>query len=204
MPRLSTEQRRAQLLEIGAELFASRPYDEVWIEEVAQIAQISRGLLYHYFPAKRDFFLEVVRHEQQRLLDQSKPDPKLPPLQQLAAGLDVYISYAESHPRSYRVVHRAASGSDEQLLAIRAVGLQEQQDRVMAGLALLMTPDDATAFVVRGWFAYVVALTLDWLQEPVVDRVELREVCVRTLLAAVGLNPANLDSESGLPPASPG
>lgn len=103
--------------------------------------------------------------------------------------------------RSYRVVHRAAAGADEQLLAIRAAGLQEQQDRVLAGLAALMTPDDATAFVVRGWCAYVVALTLDWLQEPVMDRTELREICVRTLLAAVGLDAAALDP--GNPAAAP-
>ncbi|HYB83585.1 MAG TPA: TetR/AcrR family transcriptional regulator, partial [Mycobacterium sp.] len=37
--RLSTERRRAQLLTIGAELFAKRPYEEVSIEEVADIAQ---------------------------------------------------------------------------------------------------------------------------------------------------------------------
>jgi AcrR family transcriptional regulator len=45
--RLSTERRREQLLAIGAGLFAKRPYDEVWIDEVAEIAQVSRGLLYH-------------------------------------------------------------------------------------------------------------------------------------------------------------
>ena len=55
--RLSTEQRRLQLLAIGAELFARRPYEQVSIEEVAEIAQISCGLLYHYFPSKRAMVL---------------------------------------------------------------------------------------------------------------------------------------------------
>lgn len=51
--RLSTEERREQLLSVGARLFSESPYDEVWIEQVAEIAGVSRGLLYHYFPTKR-------------------------------------------------------------------------------------------------------------------------------------------------------
>ncbi|MGW2857715.1 helix-turn-helix domain-containing protein, partial [Streptomyces sp. NPDC001215] len=58
--RLSTGERREQLLAVGARLFSENPYDEVWIEQVAEIAGVSRGLLYHYFPTKRDFFAAVV------------------------------------------------------------------------------------------------------------------------------------------------
>jgi AcrR family transcriptional regulator len=50
--RLSPERRREQLLQIGARLFAEHPYEDVWIEEVAELAGVSRGLLYHYFPTK--------------------------------------------------------------------------------------------------------------------------------------------------------
>jgi AcrR family transcriptional regulator len=50
--RLDPEQRRAQLLDIGARLFAERAYEDVWIEEVAELAGVSRGLMYHYFPTK--------------------------------------------------------------------------------------------------------------------------------------------------------
>jgi AcrR family transcriptional regulator len=58
--RLSTGERREQLLSVGARLFSESPYDDVWIEQVAEIAGVSRGLLYHYFPTKRDFFAAVV------------------------------------------------------------------------------------------------------------------------------------------------
>ena len=52
---MSTDARREQLLAAGAELLGRRPYDEVSIEEIAAAAGVSKGLLYHYFPTKKDF-----------------------------------------------------------------------------------------------------------------------------------------------------
>ena len=72
--RLRTEQRREQLLAIGARLFANQPYDEVSIEKVAELAEVSRGLMYHYFPTKKVFFAEVVRAQRDLLLEMSTPD----------------------------------------------------------------------------------------------------------------------------------
>ena len=65
--RLSPEERRTQLLDLGDELFASAPYDEVHIEKVAEQAGVSRGLLYHYFPTKRSFFAALVRRGTERM-----------------------------------------------------------------------------------------------------------------------------------------
>ena len=77
--RLSTGERREQLLSVGARLFSESPYDEVWIEQVAEIAGVSRGLLYHYFPTKRDFFAAVVERESERMMRMTAGD-SAPPL----------------------------------------------------------------------------------------------------------------------------
>jgi AcrR family transcriptional regulator len=47
--RLSPEQRRVQLLDLGVRLFSRRSLDELSVDVLAQEAGISRGLLYHYF-----------------------------------------------------------------------------------------------------------------------------------------------------------
>ena len=65
--RLGTEERRAQLLAVGARLFSEHPYDEVWIEQVAEIAGVSRGLLYHSCPPKRDYSPPAVERESERM-----------------------------------------------------------------------------------------------------------------------------------------
>ena len=54
--RLDVDERRRQLLERGAELFTSHPYDELSMSRIAAEVGISKALLYHYFPSKRAFF----------------------------------------------------------------------------------------------------------------------------------------------------
>src|SRR3954466_7955473 len=103
--RLSTEERREQLLSVGARLFSESPYDEVWIEQVAEIAGVSRGLMYHYFPTKRDFFAAIVERESQHLLDVTAPDSTLPIQEQIAAGLDAYFAYVKSHSKGVRAIN---------------------------------------------------------------------------------------------------
>jgi AcrR family transcriptional regulator len=183
--RLSTERRREQLLTIGAGLFANRPYDEVWIEEVAEIAQVSRGLLYHYFPTKKDFFAEIVRAQRDQLLEMSAPDPSLPVREQLRAGLDVYLEFARTHPDGYRIVHRAAGLADPEIREIREAGMAANQERILAALAELTTITEATRLAVHGWLMFVSTVILDWLDHQTVTQDELRALCVRALFAAV-------------------
>src|SRR5688572_23691931 len=59
--RLQVDERRAQLLALGLQLFTDHTYDELSIDDIAGAAGISKGLLYHYFPSKRDYYVEVVR-----------------------------------------------------------------------------------------------------------------------------------------------
>src|SRR6266487_1444027 len=58
---LQADDRRQQILTVAARQFAERNYDAVSMEEVAKEAGIARGLLHHYFGAKRELYLEVVR-----------------------------------------------------------------------------------------------------------------------------------------------
>src|SRR2546421_9827356 len=76
--RLGIAERRAQLLEVGLELFSTRPYDEVRIDEIAARAGVSRGLLYHYFPTKRDFYLAVTRAAAAEVGELTAADGALP------------------------------------------------------------------------------------------------------------------------------
>lgn len=186
--RLNTEERRAQLLAIGAELLGRRPHDDVSIEEVADIAQISSGLLYHYFPSKRAFFLAVVENESAKLLRASTPDPSLPPLEQVKAGVEVYIDYAELHPDSFRIAQRAAM-TDNDLLHIHEERVTAHRDRILTGLGAVMTVDEVSQIAITGWLAFVPAAVINWLDNPAITREQLRDICVRALWAAVGLQP---------------
>ena len=92
--RLDTDARRAQLLALGLEVFARQPYDEVSIEDLAERAAISKGLLYHYFPTKRDYYAAVVREAARQLVTLTDLPEAMPPAQRLLEGLSRYLSAA--------------------------------------------------------------------------------------------------------------
>src|SRR2546430_17357304 len=112
--RLDLDERREQLMRIGLELFSTNSYDAVSIDEIAARAGISKGLLYHYFPSKREFYVAGVRAAAQQLRDVIEPDPELPPAQRLRLPLEAYLDYVEPHPEGYMSPMRAGTGPDPQ------------------------------------------------------------------------------------------
>lgn len=196
--RLTTEERREQLLSVGSRLFAQSPYDDVWIERVAEIAGVSRGLLYHYFPTKREFFAAVVRHESERMLRLTAAVPGRPLRAQIDAGIDLFLTYVEEHAEGFRAFHRAQAAGDPTVREVYRSSLAAQEEQILAALAAtgpdaggdpapprLAVDGPALRLAVRGWLAFMVAVCLDWLDEPAVGRDEVRDLCARTLLGAI-------------------
>jgi AcrR family transcriptional regulator len=189
--RLSTEERREQLLSVGACLFSESPYDDVWIEQVAEIAGVSRGLLYHYFPTKRDFFLAVVERESERMLQMTAAVPGVPVREQLTAGLDVFLEYVHTHAHGFRAFHRADAAGDQAVRKVYRRALAEQERQILAtlaedpelGPAVQGRPDLKIA--VRGWLAFTTAVCLEWLRGSDLTREQVRDLCARALLGVI-------------------
>jgi AcrR family transcriptional regulator len=64
-----SEGAREALLEAALELFMERDYDEVSTEEILKRSGVSRGALYHHFPAKVDLFRAVFMVSERRVID---------------------------------------------------------------------------------------------------------------------------------------
>lgn len=185
--RLSPEQRRAQLVEVGAQLFAERPYTEVPIDEIARRAGISRGLLFHYFPTKRDYHVAVVEWLGRHMLEHTAP-PTITgdPIGTLEDVLTTYLDYVVNNRDSYLALVRGSLGGEERLREI--VDRTRDSQVGMAIAALRDAGIDSTPTVtltVRGWIAFVEEITVSWLREPTVDRGELLALAMRTLPATV-------------------
>ncbi|CAL9343615.1 TetR/AcrR family transcriptional regulator [Streptomyces sp. enrichment culture] len=189
--RLSTAERREQLLAVGARLFSDRPYDEVWIEQVAEIAGVSRGLLYHYFPTKRDFFAAVVERESERMLRMTAAVPGVPVREQLAAGLGAYLEYVQEHAHGYRAFHRADAAGDVAVRRVYRRALAAQERQILAALAEdpefgpLLQRCPETRLAVRGWLAFTTAVCLEWLRGSELGREQVQQLCARALLGVL-------------------
>jgi len=60
---------RAKLVKAARTLFARRGYGEVATEEIVRRAGVTRGALYHQFPAKEDLFLAVYEQVERDLTE---------------------------------------------------------------------------------------------------------------------------------------
>jgi AcrR family transcriptional regulator len=182
--RLSTDARREQLVALGVEMFSERPFDEVSIDDIAASAGISKGLLYHYFPSKRDFYVEVVRHSADEMQAVTETDPDLAPLERLSEGLDKYLAYVETHARGYSTVLRAGIGSDREVAAI-----VEEVRATMVARILDDFPGESAPGIriaVRGWVGFAEAASLEWLERRELTRDELRDLLIQALTGAIG------------------
>lgn len=185
-PRLEPDARRAHLLAVGATVFGNKAYDEVQIDQIAQQAGVSRGLLYHYFPNKRAFFAAIVQLGYDEILEVTRPDPALPAAAQLQAGLEAYLDYVQSHPHMYRAIFRGAASSEAMVQQVVNRNLDEQARRILSGLGLSRADSPLVHLAVRAWMAFLIQSVLDWLDQGAqADRSQLIAMCRGALAGAV-------------------
>jgi AcrR family transcriptional regulator len=178
--RLAPDARRQQLIELGLRILSREPREQVAIDRIAEEAGISRGLLFHYFPTKRDFHLAVVGAAADRLIEVTEPDPALPPLERLGRSLEAYVDYVIENRDLYVSLVRGAAGGDEELQRVFDRTRSRIAERVAANLDVPAAgPLLRTAL--RGWLALVEETTLDALRHGDVDRAALVELQRRAL-----------------------
>src|SRR3954467_5941087 len=117
--RLDNDERRAQLLKLARTAFSDRSYDEVSIDDLARELKISKGLLYHYFPTKRDLYVAGLREIAQELVQAVTSIPTdLVPLGRARAGLAASLDHITRHARAYVSLMRGGIGSDPEVAEV--------------------------------------------------------------------------------------
>jgi AcrR family transcriptional regulator len=180
--RLHLDKRRAQLLELGIELFSERAYEDISIDGMAEAAGISKGLLYHYFRSKREFYVETVRAASRRLQLLTMPDPALPPPARLRAAIDAHLRYIQEHGAVYTAVYRSGVAIAPEVREI----LEEHRDviirYILRALGVLQ-PHPVLRAALRAWVAMVEGASLEWIANPTITREDLRELLVAGYVA---------------------
>jgi AcrR family transcriptional regulator len=196
--RLSPEERRNELLALGAEVFGQRPYDEVRIDEIAEKAGVSRALMYHYFPDKRAFFAAVVRAEGERLFEATNtpPEPGQSLFDQLREGVMAYLRYDEEHPHGAWAAYVAIGRSDPVLRDVEDVDNERQAERILSrihdavGHDLDSKVERDLRITVYAWLAFTLEMCRQRLIDPSLDAGLVADACAHALLDAVGRVPA--------------
>jgi AcrR family transcriptional regulator len=181
--RMDVDERRQQLLERGAELFTSHPYDELSMSKIATEVGISKGLLYHYFPSKQAYFEATLGAWAEQLRQRTEPAPGLPPIEQLKGSLDAFLELIEENAVAYRNLMQSAAGVPEIRELIEAVR-QATAERILAGLYPEETPAKAR-IAVSGWLWFMDGACLNWIEHRDVEREELRDLLLGVLAGSL-------------------
>jgi len=181
--RMDVDERRRQLLERGAELFTSHPYDELSMNKIAAEVGISKALLYHYFPSKQAFFEETLSVWAEELRRRTAPDPDLPPIEQLQASLEAFLAMVEENAVAYRNLMDSATGVTEIRNLVDQVRRQTAE-RILAGLYPDQAPPKAR-IAVNGWLWFMDGACLNWIEHRDVGRGELRDLLLGVLIGSL-------------------
>jgi AcrR family transcriptional regulator len=190
--RLKVDERRRQLLERATELFATHGYDELSMAKIAREAGVSKPLLYHYFPTKRQLFEAVLGQAAEQHLERIDWNGDLPPAEQLSGSLDAYLSWIEENRPTYEKLMRSA-GIPEVRELIDAVR-EETARRILSGLSPegSAAPPPKVRAAVRGWLWFMDGVCLDWVHEQDLTRAEVHGLLLGSLFGT--LSAADFDA----------
>jgi AcrR family transcriptional regulator len=180
--RLENDERRRRLLDLGGRLFTEHAYDEISMSQIARAAGISKALLYHYFPSKRDYFVATLAGGAEELRTRVEPDPDLPPAQALAGAVDAYLAWIEDNADAYEKLFRSVGAVPEVRELVEGVRAATA-DRILDGLDAAANPRARTA--VRGWLWFMDGACLDWIAHRDLERSELHGLLLGTLAGAL-------------------
>jgi AcrR family transcriptional regulator len=179
--RLSHDDRRRQLLGIGLAKLVDKPIQHLSVDEVAAEAGISRGLLFHYFPTKRDFYLACIEAAGRRILRNTEADPALPAREQVESMVRLFVEQIDRRRAFYLSLLHGTGTADVSLVEVYDAIWEQATTRVMTALSL----EPPARPVVHAWWAYVEDQALAWSAEPAGRRTrslqELVTHCVRAL-----------------------
>jgi len=179
--RLQRDERRELLLERATALFARRGYDGLSMSQLAREAQISKALLYHYFPSKRRLFEATLADGAEELRLRTEPEPGRPPAEQLSTTLDAFLEWVQERPDAYATLLRSSASEVREIMA--EVRLTTAQ-RILTGLGADGTRP-ATRAAVHGWLGFLDGVILDWIAHDDLTREELHGMLLGAFAGAL-------------------
>ncbi|WP_394837326.1 TetR/AcrR family transcriptional regulator [Pendulispora rubella] len=182
---MSVDERREQLVALGLAAFSAQPYDEVSLDEIARAAGVSRALIFHYFPTKRDFYIATMQAAASEFLAATVEEAGTP-LERLNLGLEGHFRYVEEHASGYSALLRGGIGSDPEILKIVELTRTHILKVILAELPQGVRETPVMRSALRGWIGFVEAIALDWIDHRDVSSAELKAVALKTLANLLG------------------
>ncbi|RZQ65127.1 TetR/AcrR family transcriptional regulator [Amycolatopsis suaedae] len=108
--RLPRAVRERQILDAAVSVFSRYGYHAASMDEISDVAGVSKPMIYTYLGSKEDLFGACIRREAARLLEaiQAGIQPEVAPDMQLWHGLRSFYRFVAEYRESWTVLHRQA------------------------------------------------------------------------------------------------
>jgi AcrR family transcriptional regulator len=185
--RLKPEVRREKLLEAATEVFAERGYEGARVEQIADAAEVSPGLLYRHFDGKQELYEELLLLANRQLLEHlaQAAAPNLPTDQRVLRGLDAFFGFVEDHRNLWRLIMKdvvepeiAAIREDVTRRSVGLVATLAAQEQDFGGTQPHERELEMVSVMVVG---SVVSLAAWWMDHPKVPRNVIVAVAMESL-----------------------
>ena len=163
---------REHIVEAAECVFADRGFETAKVQDISQLAGLSRGTIYAIFPGKVELYAAVLEERAQELLALARTIAvrRDPPLETLHALVGVYVDYFVAHPDFLRMHLRSgaswalvpASGADTRAEHWNDI-LALQADIFRRGVSQGMFVDEDPAFLSRMFSAMDQVLLAEWV-----------------------------------------
>jgi AcrR family transcriptional regulator len=196
----AADSRREALLDAAVELFSARTYESVSVDDLAKRAGVAHGMISYHFKNKRGLFAAAVATVYEDFVASESPTGDERLVRDVIRGyLKRHFAYVRRHPQRFSQLMRSGHADKEvNRIVDKARAAAMREIRSALGCPVEVPPPLSAA--IRGWAAYVDAVTQRWLEDKSLDPTTVIEMCVQVLVASVaatkGLHfPAEVEEE---------
>jgi AcrR family transcriptional regulator len=118
------EEKQRVILDHAAQVFAEQGMEKASMSQIASVAQVSKALLYHYYPGKDALIFAIIITHLEGLdaAIEAADDPALPPEQRLRKLVGTVLDNYRGADNEHKVqLNASAALGDEQKAEIMAV-----------------------------------------------------------------------------------
>jgi AcrR family transcriptional regulator len=182
---MSRDARREHLIEVAMPLVAEHGLSGFSLEELADRAEVTRNLLYHYFPRGReDIVVAVAERAGHEITDGWVTDESIPLAERQASNFVRFFEHSREPSDAWRVYRLGRASTDPELHAMIA----KFQDVVIEGVAQnnlgTSEPPPIARMAIRACLAFGETM-LDEARDSDVPREEVLQLVAQTILLTV-------------------
>lgn len=137
--RLPREQRRRQLLDCALQVFVAQGYHNASMDHIAEVAEVSKPVLYQHFPGKHELFLDLLDTHLGQLEDMltealaSTEDNK----ERVSATMTAFFEFIDRKDEAYRLIFTSGMDNDDAV----TLRMERFHDAVAGAIAEVIADD---------------------------------------------------------------